>query len=231
MKWLGNLFIATGILLMGWFGLTQYQQDAKQQHALDEAKLLIDEEQLKGGGQVSLEDTNEGPGVDASEDVNEELNEDSNDDPVTLSSTEEQATTAYEAFDIPENEAFAILDIEALDRSVPVVDGTSPEDLEKGVGHIQQTSLPGGGEQIVLSGHRDTVFRDFGSLEIGDTFLLNMPYGSFRYEIGSTDIVDADDRTVIRDMGEEVLVVTTCYPFHYVNNAPERFVIYAYPVS
>ncbi|MBN2981601.1 MULTISPECIES: hypothetical protein [Cohnella] len=33
------------------------------------------------------------------------------------------------------------------------------------------------------------------------------------YEITSTEIVDKDDTSVIRSMGEEVLVVTACYPF------------------
>ncbi|WP_370512356.1 hypothetical protein [Planomicrobium sp. CPCC 101110] len=32
---------------------------------------------------------------------------------------------------------------------------------------MRETVYPGQGEQIVLSGHRDTVFRDFGKLEIG----------------------------------------------------------------
>lgn len=39
------------------------------------------------------------------------------------------------------------------------------------------------------------------------------------------------DTSVIREMREEVLVVTTCYPFHMVGNAPDRLVAYAYPVS
>ncbi|TSB48524.1 class D sortase [Alkalicoccobacillus porphyridii] len=213
MKRVGNILIVVGICLLVWFGYTQFKQGAMQQNALDEAWLLVEGDQQLVGETEPMEAQNE--------------------EPVTLSAPDTQTDhsyEAYESFDIPEQQAFAILDIEALDRSLPIVDGTQPEDLDKGVGHVRQTSLPGGGEQIVLSGHRDTVFRDFGSLELGDTFLVHMPYGSFHYEIKETEIVDAEDRTVIRDMGEEVLVVTTCYPFHYINQAPERFVIYAYPV-
>ena len=43
------------------------------------------------------------------------------------------------------------------------------------------------------------------------------------YEIRDTEIVSANDTTVIREMGEEVLVVTTCYPFRYSGDAPDRF--------
>lgn len=96
---------------------------------------------------------------------------------------------------------------------------------------VNTEQAKGDGEQIVLSGHRDTVFRDFGQLEIGDTFVVNMPYGTYEYAIRETEIVPEDDTSVIRKMGEEVLVVTTCYPFHMVGSAPERFVAYAYTVE
>lgn len=128
-------------------------------------------------------------------------------------------------------EAFATLEIPKLDKELPVVEGTDPDSLDRGVGHLSNSVFPGQGEQILLSGHRDTVFRDFGELEIGDQFVVNMPYGTFIYEIRETEIVPEDDTSVIRDMGEEVLVVTTCYPFHYIGGAPERFVTYAYPVD
>ena len=127
-------------------------------------------------------------------------------------------------------EAFGILHVPKLDRSIGVVEGTDPDALDKGVGHMSSTVLPGQGEQIVFSGHRDTVFKNFADLTLGDTFVVEMPYGDYTYEIQDTEIVDADDTSVVGKMGEEVLVVSTCYPFDYLGNAPERFVFYAYPV-
>ena len=103
--------------------------------------------------------------------------------------------------------------------------------MKKGVGHLVQSVFPGQNEQIVISGHRDTVFRGFEKLEIGDLFIVHMPYGTYTYEMRETEIVDKDDTSVVRSMGEEVLVVTTCYPFYYIGPAPMRFVIYAYPVE
>lgn len=136
-----------------------------------------------------------------------------------------------ETFQAEADEAFATLEIPKLEKTLPIVEGTDPDALKKGVGHLSNSVFPGQGEQILLSGHRDTVFRNFGELELGDTFIVKMPYGEFTYEIKDTEIVPEDDTSVIREMGEEVLVVTTCYPFHFVGNAPERFVAYAYPVS
>ncbi|TSB47955.1 class D sortase [Alkalicoccobacillus porphyridii] len=127
--------------------------------------------------------------------------------------------------------AIGTLEIPKLEKTLPIVEGTDPDALDKGIGHLLNSVFPGQGEQIVLSGHRDTVFRNFDQIEIGDQFTVTMPYGTYTYEIRETEIVPEDDTSVIRSMGEEVLVVTTCYPFHYVGNAPERFVTYAYPVD
>lgn len=136
-----------------------------------------------------------------------------------------------QAFTPIENEAIGVLEIPKIGAELPIIEGTDEEMLEKGVGHYRTTVFPSDGEQILLSGHRDTVFRRFGELEIGDRFIVKMPYGTFEYEIASTEIVDKDDTSVIRSMGEEVLVVSTCYPFRYVGSAPDRYVAYAYPVS
>lgn len=149
---------------------------------------------------------------------------------------EEQKTELDDSFDVmafqPDlHEAFGILHVPKLDRSIGVVEGTDPDALSQGVGHVSSTAFPGQGEQIVFSGHRDTVFRNFADLEIGDRFEVEMPYGDFEYEIEDFEIVDAENTTVIGEMGEEVLVVTTCYPFEMLGSAPERAVFYAWPVE
>lgn len=126
-------------------------------------------------------------------------------------------------------QAFGTLTIPKLDRTLAIVEGADEDALAQGVGHMSKTALPGQGEQIILSGHRDTVFRSFGQIEIGDTFIVKMPYGKYKYKIKKTDIVSADNTSVVGEMGKEALVVSTCYPFDYIGNAPNRFVAYAYP--
>jgi len=129
-------------------------------------------------------------------------------------------------------EAVGILSLPDIDAELPIVEGTDEDDLAKGVGHYSTSAYPGEKDQIVLSGHRDTVFRRLGDLEIGDIITIELPYGKFDYKIESTDIVEADDRTVIRPTApDEILTVTTCYPFNFVGNAPQRYIIYAVPVS
>ncbi|MGY6209371.1 class D sortase [Cytobacillus firmus] len=127
-----------------------------------------------------------------------------------------------------QGEAIGILKIPRLEAELPIIEGTDEDELEKGVGHYSTTVFPGQHDQILLSGHRDTVFRSLGEFEIGDIFEVSMPYGEFTYEITDSKIVDADDTTVIRSTApNEILTVSTCYPFSYVGNAPSRYILNA----
>lgn len=136
----------------------------------------------------------------------------------------------YDKFET--DDTIGILYIPRLDREIPIIEGTDEDELAKGVGHLSDTGFPGENKQILLSGHRDTVFRDFGDLEDGDEFHIKMEQGTFKYVIEDeeTEIVSADDTTVIDpDREDEVLTVSTCYPFSYVGSAPDRYVLHSYP--
>jgi sortase A len=125
-------------------------------------------------------------------------------------------------------QVIGILSIPRLDRELPIVEGVDEDDLARGVGHHSATALPGQGDQILLSGHRDTVFRRLGELKKGDQLIIEMPEGTFSYVIYQMEIVDAEDRSVIRSTApDEILTLSTCYPFHFVGSAPERYIIYA----
>ena len=131
-------------------------------------------------------------------------------------------------YDFKTGDSIGILYIPRLDREIPIIEGTHEDELLKGVGHFSSTSLPGQNDQILLSGHRDTVFRQFGELEHGDEIHVKMENGTFIYTIYDTEIVDADDRTVIRSTApDEILTLSTCYPFTNFGGAPNRYIIYA----
>ena len=40
-------------------------------------------------------------------------------------------------------------------------------------------------------------------------------------------ITDAEDRTVIVEKDKPTLTLTTCYPFNYIGDAPDRYIIEA----
>ncbi|GAE25705.1 hypothetical protein JCM9140_1713 [Halalkalibacter wakoensis JCM 9140] len=144
----------------------------------------------------------------------------------------EEGITSASDMTIEEGDVIGALYISRLEKEIPIISGTNEEELARGVGHFTSTVLPGQQDQILLSGHRDTVFRDFGKLENGDKFIVKMPYGEFTYEMYDSEIVDADDRTVIRSTApDEILTLSTCYPFTFVGAAPDRYIIYAKPVK
>ncbi len=119
------------------------------------------------------------------------------------------------------------LTIPALKRTLPVIEGTGEKQLAKGVGHYAGSVLPGEVDNCVLSGHRDTVFRQLNEVKIGDPLVVQTSAGTFTYTVRSTRIVHANDKTVIVPTDHAVLTLTTCYPFNYIGSAPDRYIISA----
>jgi len=126
-----------------------------------------------------------------------------------------------------EGENLGSLTIPALNRKLPIIQGTGTNDLKRGVGHFSQSVLPGQKDNCVLSGHRDTVFRELGNLKIGDQLIVQTATGIFTYAVKGTRIVHEDDKTVIVPIDHAVLTVTTCYPFDFIGNAPDRYIVSA----
>ena len=126
-----------------------------------------------------------------------------------------------------EGDTIGSLSIPVLNQKWPIIQGTSTNDLNKGVGHFIQSVLPGQDDNCVLSGHRTTVFKKLGQLKIGDRLIVQTAAGTFTYEISRIRIVHKDDRTVIVPTDHAVLTVTTCYPFVYIGGAPDRYIVSA----
>ncbi|MER0468955.1 class D sortase [Bacillus cabrialesii subsp. cabrialesii] len=145
--------------------------------------------------------------------------------PKTQKNKEKDAQKA--SFKPKAGEAVGVLEIPKINAELPIVEGTDADDLEKGVGHYKESYYPNENGQIVLSGHRDTVFRRTGELKKGDQLKILLPYGSFQYKIEKMKIVDKNDTSIITlQHREEELILTTCYPFSYIGNAPKRYIIY-----
>ncbi|MFK8793868.1 class D sortase [Planococcus plakortidis] len=121
--------------------------------------------------------------------------------------------------------------IPELGASLPIIHGTDEDELEKGVGHYAGSVLPGQSDNSVLSGHRDTVFRELGKVGKGDELIVTTAEGTFTYRVRQVRIVDEDDRTVIVPKPRATLTVSTCYPFDFVGYAPDRYILVADLVS
>ncbi|WP_338655124.1 class D sortase [Sporosarcina psychrophila] len=141
-----------------------------------------------------------------------------------------QLESSHPDLSFQNGQTIGILQIPIIQKELPIVEGTDDDALKQGVGHYTGTVYPGQKDQILLSGHRDTVFTGLDKLQNGDTIIMEMQHGTFTYAVVDTEIVDANDTTVIRSTApEEMLTLSTCYPFRYIGNAPQRYIVYAIP--
>ena len=119
----------------------------------------------------------------------------------------------------------------SLNLNVPVVQGTDSNSLKQGVGHYVKSALPGQGGKVYLAGHRDTVFIKLKNLKIGEKIEFSTPYGIFVYEVTGFKIVTPNDTSVLEPTNYETLTLQTCYPFTFIGDAPDRYIVFTKFVS
>ncbi|HEY5656660.1 MAG TPA: class D sortase [Myxococcota bacterium] len=124
-------------------------------------------------------------------------------------------------------EAVARLDVPDAGLSVMVLEGTDAWTLNRAVGRIEGTARPGEDGNIGIAGHRDGFFRGLRHLEIGDTLTLTSLEGVAYYEVVDLAVVSPFEVGVLGPTAEPTLTLVTCYPFYYVGDAPERFIVRA----
>jgi sortase A len=122
-------------------------------------------------------------------------------------------------------EKFADLIIDKASINVPVFHGDSEEQLLKGVGHFNGSMFPGEGSNVVLAGHRNSVFKGLKYVSKGDTIVLNTTYGKYVYKISEIKITNGTDNSILQPLDSEKLTLYTCYPFDYIGSAPNRYVV------
>ena len=126
-----------------------------------------------------------------------------------------------ESFDAPPG----VLEISSLKLTVPIFVGTSDLVLNRGVGWIQGTAMPGEDGNIGLAGHRDGYFRVLKDIKLGDAIEVQSAGRTMRYRVTSLKIVKPSDVSVLDPTDEPSVTLVTCYPFYYVGNAPQRYIV------
>ena len=112
------------------------------------------------------------------------------------------------------------IQIPRIDVKLPIYHTTSEKVLQKGVGHLQGTSLPVGGKSthVALSGHRglpsSSLFTDLDLLEIGDIFYIEVLGNTSAYQIDQIKTVlptETQDLEIVE--GEDYVTLITCTPY------------------
>jgi sortase A len=123
------------------------------------------------------------------------------------------------------------IEIPRIHFSEAILEGTSPKILKIAAGHIHGTALPGMVGNTCIAGHRDSVFRSLRDVRPLDSIVLTTPYGTFKYVIDSTEVVDPNNVAVLQKTSDAQLTLVTCFPFTFVGSAPKRFVVHAHQQS
>lgn len=112
------------------------------------------------------------------------------------------------------------LRIPKIHVELPIYHTTGEGVLQKGVGHMEGTSLPigGVGTHAVLSGHRgipkSVLFTDLDLLEIGDIFYVKVLDESLAYEVDQIKTVlphETEDIQIVPGM--DYVTLLTCTPY------------------
>ncbi len=113
-----------------------------------------------------------------------------------------------------------VIEIPAIHVSLPIYHGTEEEVLQKGAGHMWNTSLPVGGigTHAVITGHTGLssakLFTDLELLEKGDVFLIHVLGDILAYQVDQIKIVKPDETNDLRiDPEQDYVTLVTCTPY------------------
>lgn len=126
------------------------------------------------------------------------------------------------------------VEINSLDITLPIYHGVDEAVLQKGIGHIESSSLPVGAKSwdddkgivsdpndashCVVSGHRglpsSRLFTDLDRMKEGDSFALNIYNTLLVYEVDQIRVVLPEDLSELRlEPGEDYCTLVTCTPY------------------
>lgn len=120
-----------------------------------------------------------------------------------------------------------VIEIPRIGLSAAVARGEDANTLDRAVGWLTDTALPGSGGNAAFAAHRDTLFRPLENVRIGDTIRVTVPPHTYTYRVDSLDIVEPTDVSVLADREVDELTLITCHPFRYIGPAPNRFIVKA----
>jgi sortase A len=119
------------------------------------------------------------------------------------------------------------LSIPRLEVSGMIAEGVADRTLDRAIGHVPGTPYPGEAGNFSLAGHRDTFFRGLRSARKGDRIKVSTADGTFTYRVSRMRVVGPRSVEVLRNQKHPTLTLVTCYPFHYIGPAPQRWVVQA----
>jgi sortase A len=151
-----------------------------------------------------------------------------NDGAVDFSLWSEKRIRGYlDSLNVIKDEPMAVLAVSRLQIQAPVFAGTDELVLNRGLGWIRGTPKPGDKGNSGIAGHRDGFFRALKDIAVGDAIELKTRQAKMMFRVDEIEIVAPEDVGVLSYRGTISLTLVTCYPFYFVGDAPQRFIVHA----
>ncbi len=117
-------------------------------------------------------------------------------------------------------EVMGYLSLPKFHIKCPIYHGTEEAVLQTAIGHLEETSLPVGGESshCVISGHRGLpsarLFTDLDKVKEGDTWTITVLNETLTYECDQIRIVEPSDLSDLKIVkGKDLCTLVTCTPY------------------
>ena len=130
-----------------------------------------------------------------------------------------------------EDEIIGVLEIPAMELTMPVYLGASNAHLAAGAAVLGNTSAPIGGDSTncVIAGHRGwkgaDYFRHIDRLQVGDTVKLTNLWETLTYTVSDIQNIQPHEVDMIKiQQGRDLLTLLTCHP--YASGGRQRYVVY-----
>ena len=134
-------------------------------------------------------------------------------------------TDYWKVLNVAGDGVMGYLSIPKINIKLAIYHGTAEDVLQTGIGHMNGTSLPIGGESThsVLAVHRGLpaarLFTDIDQLKQGDMFYIHVLDETMAYQVDQIlDMVDKDDHETLEEAlqiqeGEDQVTLFTCTPY------------------
>lgn len=116
--------------------------------------------------------------------------------------------------------AMGYIEIPTIDLQLIIYHGTEESRLQSGVGHLEGSSLPVGGESThcVLTGHRGlpsaSLFTNLDRMVEGDVFYLHILDEILAYQVDRIRVVEPEDLSeLVIEEGSDYCTLVTCTPY------------------
>lgn len=141
-------------------------------------------------------------------------------DPFKAQIITEDHSTYEKILEIGNDGMMAYLEIPSIGVELPIYHGTDAATLEKGVGHLEGSSLPIGGKSThaVLTGHTGLssakIFTDLIEMEKGDLFYISVCGKNLAYRVDQISVVEPEDTKKLDIVkGKDYVTLVTCTPY------------------